>query len=196
MVYKTVVIDPPWEPLLGKTWATRFTDKARPQKHYSVMSLSEIIELKPNIEAQAHMYVWVLNQHVDWGYELARAWGFEPLQMLTWVKPGLGTGNFQCNSESILVCRKGSRHGNPFKPTGGTAFNWPRGKHSEKPDAFYGLVEKCSPGPYLDMYARKNRSGWDSFGNEVSSISVVIPQSDAEINHDGLCAAAPDAGDV
>jgi N6-adenosine-specific RNA methylase IME4 len=118
-----------------------------------------------------------LQQHpdpyVNWGYEVAKAWGFEVAQMVTWCKPGLGVGRFQCNTEHCLVCRKGSRHGNPFGATGGTYFNWPRGKHSEKPDEFYHLVQSVSPGPYLEMFARKNREGFDAWGDEVE-ISIQI----------------------
>ena len=167
-IFKTIVADPPWTPALGATWNTRFTDKARPQKHYNTLTVAEIIALKPPSAKQAHLWLWVLNQHVDWGYEVARAWGFEPQQMVTWCKPGMGTGRFQCNSESVLVCRKGSRHGNPFGETGGTWFEWPRGRHSAKPADFYSLVEAVSPGPYLEMFARQIRQGWASFGDQIN----------------------------
>lgn len=167
-LFRTVVADPPWTPSLGSTWKTRFTDKARPQKHYNTLSVAEIIGLEPPTAKQSHLWLWVLNQHVDWGYEVARAWGFEPQQMVTWRKPGLGTGRFQCNTESALVCRKGARHGNPFGETGGTGFDWPRGRHSAKPAAFYDLVERVSPGPYLEMFARTIRQGWASFGDEIN----------------------------
>lgn len=102
MLYRTIVADPPWTPELGKTWRTRFTDKSRPQKHYATLTVDQIIALAPNTEDQAHLYIWVLNQHVDWGYRVAKAWGFTVLQMITWCKPGLGTGRFQCNSEQGL----------------------------------------------------------------------------------------------
>ena len=165
--YKTVVADPPWTPKLGATWDTRFTDKARPQKHYNTLTVEQIISMKPQAATQAHLWLWVLNQHVDWGYQVARSWGFEPQQMLTWCKPGLGVGRFQCNTESVLLCRKGSRHGNPFGPTGGTWFQWARGRHSAKPEDFYSLVERVSPGPYLEMFARRSRPGWAVFGDQV-----------------------------
>jgi N6-adenosine-specific RNA methylase IME4 len=167
---RTVVADPPWTPALGATWNTRFTDKARPQKQYDTLTVAEIEALCPTTAKQAHLWLWVLNQHVDWGYQVARAWGFEPQQMVTWKKPGLGNGRFQCNTESVLVCRKGSRHGNPFGASGGTGFDWPRGRHSEKPDDFYQMVETVSPGPYLEMFARKLRSGWTAYGNEVPAM--------------------------
>ena len=165
--YRTVVADPPWSPSLGSTWATATTDKARPQKHYGTLTLDEIKAAEPPAAKQAHLYLWVLNQHVDWGYEVARSWGFEPVQLITWAKPGLGVGRFQCNTEQVLVARRGSRHGNPFGATGGTWFNWPRGRHSEKPQDFYDLVERVSPGPYFEMYARSWREGWDAMGNEL-----------------------------
>lgn len=131
--------------------------------------MKEIAGLAPSTEKQAHLWLWVVNQHIDWGYEVARAWNFEPVQIITWAKPGLGCGRFQCNTEHCLVCRKGSRHGNPFGMTGGTWFNWPRGRHSQKPDEFYQMVEKVSPGPYLDMFARITRANWDTWGDEVQS---------------------------
>lgn len=173
--FATIVADPPWEPSLGATWKTSKTDKARPQKHYDVMTVAELSALAVPASKQSHLWLWVLNQHVDWGYQVARAWGFEPQQMVTWGKPGLGTGAFQCNSESVLICRKGSRHGNPFSPSGGTWFNWPRGRHSEKPGAFYDLVERVSPGPYLEMFARTSRLGWSNWGNEAPSGLCLIP---------------------
>jgi len=172
-LFRCIVADPPWTPTLGSSWKTRFTDKARPQKHYDTLSVQDMCEMTPPSAAQAHLWIWVLNQHVDWGYEVARAWGFEPWQMLTWCKPGLGTGRFQSNSESVLVCRKGARHGNPFGATGGTWFQWPRGRHSEKPSEFYALVERVSPGPRLEMFARRKRAGWSSWGNEVESDVLV-----------------------
>jgi N6-adenosine-specific RNA methylase IME4 len=109
-----------------------------------------------------------LSQHVDWGYSVSRAWGFEPLQMVTWCKPGLGCGRFQCNTEHVLLCRKGTRQANPFGMTGGTWFQWGRGRHSEKPAAFYSMVERCSPGPRLELFARRDRPGWVCWGNEVN----------------------------
>lgn len=173
--YRAVVVDPPWTPTLHAHNPRRATvDKAGPQKHYPTMSLDAICALKPSLAKQCHVYIWVLSQHVDWGYAVASAWGVEPQILLTWAKPGLGAGRFQCNTEHVLVCRGGPRAGNPFgfggqvaPATGGTWFNWPRGRHSEKPREFFELVEKISPGPFLEMYARSTRPGWAVFGNEV-----------------------------
>lgn len=172
--HRTVVADPPWSPSLGSTWATATTDKARPQKHYATTDLDTIESHRPETAKQAHLWLWCLTQHVDWGYQVARAWGFDPVTMLTWVKPGMGVGRFQCNTEHVILARKGGRHGNAFGPTGGTWFNWPRGRHSAKPDEFYALVERVSPGPYFEMYARRLRPGWSAWGNEVPTTATPI----------------------
>jgi N6-adenosine-specific RNA methylase IME4 len=163
--YRTIIADPPWTPALN---AGSPSHKAGPQRQYKTLGVPEIISLRPPAAKQAHLWLWVLTQHVDWGYLVARTWGFEPWTMLTWCKPDLGVGRFQCNTEHVLLCRKGTRHGNPFGSTGGTWFTWPRGqRHSAKPEEFYRLVESASPGPYLEMFARTRRPGWDAFGDEV-----------------------------
>lgn len=168
---RTVVADPPWWPRLHRNTVGRRKGpyRAGPQRYYTVLTVEQIIALRPETQRKAHLWLWVLNQHVDWGYEVARAWGFEPQQMLTWCKTGLGTGQFQCNSESILVCRKGGPTGNAFGKTGGTWFNWSRvaREHSRKPDELFELVERVSPGPYLEMFARRRRPGWAQMGDQL-----------------------------
>ena len=172
--YRTVVADPPWQPTLGATWNSRMTDKAGPQRFYDTLSIPEIIALRPGLAEQAHVYLWCVAQHIDWAYEVMRAWETEPIILLTWKKPGLGAGRFRCNTEHVLVGRKGDRIGNPFgqggrhsQATDGTLFEWPRGKHSEKPKEFFDLVERLSPGPRLEMYARARRNGWVTWGKEI-----------------------------
>ena len=171
MTFRTIVADPPWLPALHRNTVGRREGpyRAGPQRYYPTLEVEQIERMVPPSASKAHLWLWVLNQHVDWGYRVARAWGFEPQQMVTWQKPGLGTGQFQCNTESVLVCRKGGPTGNAFGKTGGTGFDWPRGRHSEKPAAFFDLVERVSPGPYLEMFARGKRAGWAAFGNEVQS---------------------------
>jgi N6-adenosine-specific RNA methylase IME4 len=166
---RTVVADPPWWPKLHRNTVGRREGRYRagPQRYYGLLDAPDICALKPRTARKAHLWLWVINQHVDWGYVVARAWGFEPQQMLTWCKPGLGIGQFQCNSESVLLCRKGSPSCNAFRATGGTWFEWPRGRHSEKPAAFFALVERVSPGPYLEMFARVRRPGWSAWGDQV-----------------------------
>jgi len=171
VAWRCVVADPPWTPLMSVT--NGGAPKASPQRHYGTLSVQEIVALRPRFAKQAHLYLWCLSQHVDWGYDVARAWGAEPLILWTWRKPGLGAGRFRCNSEHILVCRVGDRIGNPFggggrhrQATNGTVFDWPRGRHSEKPQEFYALAEALSPAPRLEMYARTSRPNWSAWGNQ------------------------------
>ena len=168
---RTVVADPPWWPSLHRNTVGRREGKYRagPQRYYRLLTVEEIVALRPQTQRNAHLYLWAINQHVDWAYTVARAWGFEPQQLLTWCKPTLGTGQFQSNSEQILVCRKGGPAGNAFGKTRGTWFSAPRRRHSEKPDDFYRLVERVSPGPYLEMFARRRRDGWDAMGDQLPS---------------------------
>jgi len=166
---RCVVADPPWWPKLhANTIGRRFgAYRAGPQRYYKLLTVDAIIALKPTTNRKAHLWLWVINQHIDWGYDVARAWGFEPQQMITWCKPALGTGRFQCNSESVLVCRKGGPVDNAFGQTGGTHFTWPRRAHSQKPDEFFQLVEDVSPGPRLEMFARQRRHGWAAMGDQL-----------------------------
>lgn len=168
--YRCVVADPPWAADLGGTWTAK-ADKGRPQRFYPTMGLDAIkaLPVESLVADQSHLWLWAITQHVDDAFDVARAWGFVPITMLTWCKPGLGVGQFQCNTEHVVVARRGSRHGNPFGMTGGTWFDWPRGRHSAKPDAFYDLVTRCSPGPFLELFSRSKRLGWDVWGNEVES---------------------------
>ena len=169
--FRTVVADPPWTPIMSIINA--HAPKGSPQRHYETLSIEEIIGLCPNTAPQSHLYLWCVAQHVDWGYQVAREWGFEPIILWTWIKPGLGVGRFRCNTEHVLVARKGSRHGSPFgkggryaQATAGTWFDWPRREHSRKPDDFFALVERLSPAPRLEMFARGPRKGWSVWGKE------------------------------
>lgn len=174
--FRCIVADPPWMPALGGTWAAK-ADKGRPQRFYATMTLDAIKSLPVPSAPQSHLYLWCVTQHIDWGYDVARAWGFEPVTMLTWCKPGRGVGRFGCNTEHVLIARRGGRKDNPFgeggrcaPATNSTWFTWPRGKHSEKPAAFYQLAERLSPGPRLDLFARQRRAGWESWGDELPAV--------------------------
>jgi N6-adenosine-specific RNA methylase IME4 len=115
----------------------------------------------------AHLYLWTTNAHVEDAYAVARQWGFAPSVLLTWAKVprGLGLGGtFTQTTEHVLFARRGSLAAKRRLDT--TWFAWPRGAHSRKPDAFLDLVESVSPGPYLELFARRQRLGWDTWGNE------------------------------
>ena len=100
---------------------------------------------------------------------LLERWGFRYVTALTWCKPSFGMGNyFRGSSEHVLFGVKGSQ---PLKRKDmGTWFQAPRGPlgHSSKPVEFYDLVESCSPGPYLEMFARSQRAGWSAWGADAN----------------------------
>lgn len=108
--------------------------------------------------------------------DIARVWGFRVAQIGFWVKQPSGfgpagrgaTGGLLTNTvEPFLVCKRGRPKQKTRTDT--SWWVWPRGRHSEKPDAFYDLVESMSPGPYLEMFSRRPRLGWDTWGNEVDT---------------------------
>lgn len=140
------------------------------------MTLDEIkcLPVATHAEADAHLYLWTTNRYLRESYSVAEAWGFTPSTVLTWCKPanqGLFGGAFLSNVEFVLFARRGNL---PHKTKAGSRwFTWARGAHSAKPEGFLDLVESVSPGPYLEMFARRNRLGWDTWGNEcIESITI------------------------
>jgi N6-adenosine-specific RNA methylase IME4 len=131
------------------------------------MSAAEIGDLRPPADDDAHLYLWTINRYIEDAYTVARAWGFKPSTLLMWCKEpkgiGLG-GTFALSSEFVLFARRGTLNAN--ERIDRNWFTWPRSTHSRKPDAFLDLVEQVSPGPYLELFARRQRLGWDTWGNE------------------------------
>jgi N6-adenosine-specific RNA methylase IME4 len=169
--YRTIVADPPWPmPGGGRRRDTRpgRTIRHRPSTlPYPTMTLDQIASLpvEPLAHSDAHLYLWTVNAHLERTYQIARGWGFQPSQIVTWCKPPspLG-GTFGSASEFFLFCRRGSLDANGKEPT--NWFAWPKGAHSAKPDAFYDLVERVSPSPRVELFARRARFGWDYWGDE------------------------------
>jgi N6-adenosine-specific RNA methylase IME4 len=163
--YRTIVADPPWDVERPKGWHTSGT---RPLT-YPTMSCAEIESLRVGDLAaiDAHLYLWTINRYVEHAYSVARAWDFRPSTLLTWSKPprgiGLG-GTFSQTTEYVLFARRGTLARK--QRVDRTHFEWPRGPHSTKPEPFLDLVESVSPGPYLELFARRQRLGWDTWGNE------------------------------
>lgn len=118
-------------------------------------------------EPDAHLYVWTTQRFLRDTYDLVEAWGFRPGYVLVWCKSPRGYnlgGAFSSTVEFILTAKRGT-----LKHTGRIErqwWNWSRSAHSAKPEAFLDAVEVVSPGPYLELFARRNRLGWDTWGNE------------------------------
>jgi N6-adenosine-specific RNA methylase IME4 len=133
------------------------------------MTIAEIAAL-PVAELaddDAHLYLWTTNRYVFDARDIAEAWGFRYAQLLVWAKApkGLGPGGaFAQSAEFVLFCRRGSLP--HAQKQDSVWFRWTRTAHSVKPDAMLDMVEQVSPGPYLEMFARRARFGWDYWGDE------------------------------
>lgn len=167
--FATVVLDPPWD--WGDEGDGDQLGRARPV--YATLPFERLLELPVDrlAEADSHLYLWITNRSLPKGFTLLDRWGFRYVTALTWCKPHFGMGNyFRGSTEHVLFGVRGSQ---PLKrKDAGTWFAAPRGPqgHSSKPLAFYELVESCSPGPYLELFARVRREGWVAWGAEVDAL--------------------------
>ena len=161
--YKTILADPPWD--------IQQKGKSRGAiKHYNLMTLDRIkaMPISDLTEENAHCWLWVTNATLEAGFDVLRAWGFEPRSIYTWVKPRLGLGVYLRNSTEHLLL--GTRGKAPIQFKG--QMNWgfmPLQDHSHKPEEVYDIIERCSEGNYLELFARRPRHGWNIWGNEVAS---------------------------
>ena len=165
--FATVLVDPPW-PLQGG------------EKHYRTMSLARIKALPVGSLAarDAHLWLWTTNALLPTAYEVAEAWGFTVRSPLTWVKFRLGLGGrYQLRNatEQLLFCTRGRAPlGSRSQPTW---FNAPVTEHSRKPAEQFAIIERVSPGPYLELFARRrpeSNQPWAVWGDQVAS-DIRIP---------------------
>ncbi len=191
MTFKTIVADPPW-PITWSTPKTRVNGRGeRHENHktklgYKTMTLDAIAKLPVSslAEADAHLYLWTVDRFLIDGTAagIVKAWGFEPKRVLVWKKTGFGLGTFPRPQHEC--CLIGTRGKLPFQVRNvGSVQTWKlvyerRGasagrKHSAKPDEFFSLIQTASPGPYLELFARKKRPGWAVWGDEVECDVVV-----------------------
>lgn len=176
--FKTILSDPPWR-------FTNRTGKVAPEhqrlNRYSTMSLDEIKELDVNnISAKdAHLYLWVPNALLPEGLDVMSAWGFRYVSNIVWAKrrkdggpDGRGVGFYFRNvTEILLFGVKGNMRTLPPARSQVNMIESCKREHSRKPDEQYGLIESCSPGPYLEMFARYKRHGWVSWGDDERILS-------------------------
>lgn len=179
--YATIVADPPWK--YGKfNGFSNFGSvpvKGREMPStvglpYPTMTVDEICALPVSdlADDQAHLYLWTTQKYLWEAPRVVEAWGFTPSCVLTWCKPPQGTGMgfaFAPTTEFVLFAHRGGLA--PLDRHNSTWFQASRNhsgkaRHSGKPEMFLDLVERVSPGPYLELFARRNRLGWATWGNE------------------------------
>ncbi|TDU06601.1 N6-adenosine-specific RNA methylase IME4 [Streptomyces sp. 846.5] len=163
--FRTILADPPWE--------IQQRGGRGAEQHYPLMSLEQIkaMPVAELAEEDAHLWLWVTNATLREGYDVAEAWGFTVRSPLTWIKFRLGLGNYLRNSTEHLLF--GTRGKAPVQfraqPTWITA---PVQDHSHKPEEQYALIERLSPGPYVELFARRRPPSsrpWFVWGNEVDA---------------------------
>lgn len=144
---------------------------------YGTMSLDEIMELPVAqvVQDRAHLYLWVPNALILEGVEVMRRWGFTYKTNIVWYKTrkdggpdGRGVGFYFRNVSELILFGVRGKNNRTLRP-GRTQTNIivaRKREHSRKPDEQYAIIERCSPGPYLEMFARHYRQGWEHWGNE------------------------------
>ena len=184
MRYRTIVADPPWPqkgggPLTGREG---FGDTAGSlPMPYRTMTIDEIRRLVIPAANDSHLYLWTTSGFLRDAFSVLQVWGFRYSTTLVWAKAPIGAGlggAYGIATEFVLFARRGNAA--PRQRVGRNWFDWKRpyderGKprHSAKPPEFYAMVEQVSPGPYLEMFARDFRLGWDSWGDEAPASSRV-----------------------
>lgn len=159
--YQCIVADPPW----ALEWNARVGNGRSGEAGlpYDTMTVEQIaaMPVEALAERSAHLWLWTTHGFLWEAPRVALSWGFRPTYTLVWTKPGFGVGGrFRHNCEYILFCERGAQFPITRRDVP-TAFDWHRGEHSSKPDAFYDLVESVSPQPRAELFARRARLGWD-----------------------------------
>ncbi len=165
--YRTILADPPWDiQQKGARGAAQ---------HYDLMTLERIkaLPVKDLAEENAHCWLWVTNATMKVGFEVLEAWGFTERSIFTWIKLRMGLGVYLRNcTEHILL---GTRGKAPVLCNNQINYGiFPLQEHSHKPEECHKIIERVSPGPYLELFARRRQPGWDVWGNEIDS-DIIIP---------------------
>jgi N6-adenosine-specific RNA methylase IME4 len=171
--FSTILADPPWQ---FQNRTGKVAPEHRRLLRYPTMELQEIMDMPVSAVAAArsHLYLWVPNALMMEGLQVMKAWGFTYKSNIVWFKirkdggpDGRGVGFYFRNvTELLLFGVRGSMR--TLKP-GRTQVNilaTRKREHSRKPDEIFGLIESCSPGPYIELFARFRWPGWFQWGNE------------------------------
>lgn len=177
--FATILADPPWK------FENR-TGKMAPEHkrlyRYHTMSNQEILDMPVEkiADDKAHLYLWVPNALIELGLQVMKAWGFTYKTNLIWYKvrkdggpDRRGVGFYFRNvTELILFGVRGNNFRTlaPGRRQENMIISQKRG-HSIKPDEIFPLIEACSPGPYLELFARRERPGWTVWGDESDKLN-------------------------
>lgn len=160
--FGTIYADPPW---LYDNQGTR----AATGNHYGGMTVEELCALpvKEIVAKDAHLHLWTTNGFLFECPKIFEAWGFEFRSSFVWVKPQMGIGNYWRNSHEFLLT---AIRGDAKRFNDRSLMSWlecERGVHSAKPEQVRHFIEKASPGPFLEMFARSGSPNWTVWGNQI-----------------------------
>ena len=178
--FRTILADPPWE-FVNRTG--KISPENKIYKRYKTMKLDEI-KLLPVYKIsskRSHLYLWVPNALLKEGLEVMEAWGFKYKTNIIWHKirkdgesDNGGVGFYFRNSTEVLLFGiKGSNV--RTKKLGRTQINFVKSRkreHSRKPNEFYDIIENCSWGPYLELFARGPKKNWTVWGNQSKKYKI------------------------
>lgn len=187
--YNLILADPPWH---FRNWSADAPGKVHDRerganKHYPTDTLEVIKSHAPPTKDDALLFIWTISSHLDVTFDVIKSWGFE-YKTIAWYwikftkdmrKPRMGGGYY--TRQVGELCLLGTK-GNPGRPKDmgvpGFIFTPRLTPHSKKPDQQYDKIDKLYPHfkTRLEMYARRNRTGWDVFGNEIKE-SIEIPSN-------------------
>lgn len=173
--FRCVVADPPWT--YGQTGSGKYGSA---QSHYDLMSLERIKKMPvADLAAEdSHIYLWVQNGNINEGIEVLKAWGYRYISVIVWLKIRYGLGNYWRNASEICLFGVRGKLPPKCKNQGNFVISWP-GRHSEKPREFTSMLERVSPGPYLELFCRKRPAStekWYCWGNETEGgADIFIP---------------------
>lgn len=172
--YGTILADPPWQ-FSNRTG--KMAPEHRRLKRYATLTLAAIKGLPVATLAaeRSHLYLWVPNALLREGLEVMEAWGFQYKTNLIWHKirkdggsDGRGVGfYFRNTTEMILFGVRGQLRTLPPGRRQVNLIQSRKREHSRKPHELYAIIEACSPGPFLELFARGHRAGWMQWGDEV-----------------------------
>lgn len=167
--YRTIMADPPWDVY------QRGKNSLGAERHYDLMTLDEIKKMPVGdlAEDDAHLWLWVTNATLRDGYDVMEAWGFTPRSPLTWIKPRFTLGQYLRNATEHLLFGTKGKAPVQFRSQPTWMFA-PLQDHSHKPEEQYAVIERISPGPRLELFARRRQPGWDVWGNQIAS-DITIP---------------------
>jgi N6-adenosine-specific RNA methylase IME4 len=172
--FGTILADPPWQ------FANR-TGKIAPEHNrlsrYGTMTLDEIAQLPVSefAEPTAHLYLWCPNALLPEGLAIMKAWGFNYKSNIVWHKvrkdggsDGRGVGFYFRNVTELILFGVRGKNARTLAPARSQVnlMGTRKREHSRKPDEQYGIIEACSPGPFVELFGRGPRKGWVTWGNQ------------------------------